>query len=54
MHAVCETAHANTDGYLCSLTDGVRRERVNLIEMLHCYHIIIPNQVDFKLSIAKM
>ena len=24
-----------------------------LIEMLHCYRIIIPNQVDFKLSIAR-
>ena len=29
MHAVCETAHAQIDGYLCRLTDGIRRERVN-------------------------
>ena len=25
---------------------------MRLIEMLHCYRIIIPNQVDFELSIA--
>ena len=34
MHAVCETAHAKTDGYSCRLMDGILRERVNKIIML--------------------
>ena len=29
MHAVCETAHAESDGHSCHRTDGIQHERVN-------------------------
>ena len=44
MHAICETAHAKTDGHLCRLTDGIRRERVkkylNLMMIPSPHHLM--------------
>ena len=56
MHAVCQMAHAKTDGYLCHFTDGIRRERVNLFIAVYwlqqsdlysgCITLCIPFQIN--------
>ena len=47
MHAVCATAHAKIDGHSCRLTDGIRRERVKVTNILHLKSAPVLRIADF-------